>query len=452
MPPGLYNDPSVPSQDLLDMPSFGSSGNSNFGTSVNDGYTRKALMLSGQQAKAEDNAMNYLRQSLNSQMDISPEQGIAAAILAAIPSLGGYMIGKSVGKSKFNFADVSGTDANGKLHFANPGDLAPTGAMVGGAAGVEQGVALSDNYINSIEANNKYQGDILQKMGGIEEAKAARLANDALQFEKASLDSEQEQRRDERNFEQQKTLTGIQQSGSLANALAEIDYRNANPAEGKFFTPEAIAIAKAQGVDLTNVTPAQLNSINNMAAEGRRQEGQDKRLAGENLIPPSEKTKAQVEASLKMRALTDRYSNAIEQLKAKDPGAIGRTIASVLPQTEIGKLQQDLEQYAVAYRNAREPGIMTQEDFERAKAYVAISPLDTFESVQRRMQELKSVTDLELKATLTARKAGKENVSDYETLLGFTAPTTPGGSGKRLPGETKEQFTERRTQELLQGK
>ena len=64
------------------------------------GFTRKSLLESESSALAEKDAMGYLTQALRSQREVSATQGIAAALLAAIPTFGGYLLGNSVGQSK----------------------------------------------------------------------------------------------------------------------------------------------------------------------------------------------------------------------------------------------------------------------------------------------------------------------------------------------------------------
>lgn len=383
-------------------------------SSPNDGYTRRALAEASEIAKEEDlarsSAMDALRQAFYNSQEVTPTQGIAAALLAAIPTFGGYMIGKSVGK----------TEVPQGVYNINPDKLAPTGAYVGGAAGTKIGQEAASGYLKNVLEENKSENAVFEKNYEEEMNRALSLEKKANAYEEAAFDFERDKAMMPLELEQYRQEQDIQ----LKRQKELADYQNT--VGGNELPPELLAVvARELGVpEGTQMTASQLNAVTGAIEANRREKGQDIRLKGENLTPPSPDTKKQVEASLKMKALTSRYSNAIEQLKAKDPGAVGRTIQSVLPQTEIGKLQLDLAQYAVAYRNAREPGIMTQEDYQRALDYVTIRPTDTFESVQKRMQELMQVTDIELKSTLIAKKAGQENVSEYEKLLGYDAPST----------------------------
>lgn len=131
------------------------------------GYTRRAQMLSEQQATSHDNAMQYLRQALNNSPQLTSEQAIAAALLAAVPSLGGAIIGKSVGSS-----------------YMPPGayglkNLPPTGAAAGGAVGLAAGQAASSSYLQSITDDAKAKTPILEKMGVTEAAQAQQLGTEA---------------------------------------------------------------------------------------------------------------------------------------------------------------------------------------------------------------------------------------------------------------------------------
>lgn len=394
-------------------------------SSPSDGMTRKSLLLSEEAALAQDSAMDLLSRSMASQREISPSQGIAAALLAAIPTLGGYLIGKSVGTSKV---------PEGVLF--DPSKLDPTGGYVGGLAGSQIGANASKDYTGAIETDNLHKQKVLAAEAQIENDRAQQLRQQANTVENAAL-----------NIDAQIAMLPIemqqfykQQEARVASEKELIDYRNDHPSEGRSFGPAAIALAEKNGINLANISPQEASVITRLAEEQRRAEAQDINLSGERVSPPSVQTKEKLKAALATKAIGERYLNTVKQLASKDPGVLGRTIQSVLPQTELGKMQQDLDLFAVQVRNSRENGVMTEKDFERYANYLKITPLDTFQSVAKRMQELQTISNLSAQSVLTAAKAGQENVARYEELLGFKAPTSlaapaaPSGFNPQDPG------------------
>ena len=412
---------------------------------ITAGHRSAELALSGQIAKAEDNAMSLLSQSLQKQADVMPEQGIAAALLAAIPTFGGYMIGKSVGRPELpaGYFEAGGTTKA-------LGDTSSLGAGAGGLMGSQVGAKAAGGYIGALEADQAQKNDVLTKMAAIEQQRAGRLESRANSLESARLNLEGDLATIPLREASQIRIAEAGADASLANQKAIEDYRNSK----EQLSPELMAVVRRE-LKIPEGTPidsAQLRAVTAVVEAARKQQNQDTRLTGQNTIPPSVATKAAMTEVLKTKTIGNRYIDKFKTIAAKDPGYLERNIEQALPATELGALQKDLDLFAVQVRNAREAGVMTEPDFQRYSAYLKLGKLDTVASVLGRMNELQAVTDLAARAVLTSAKAGQENVSKYEELLGFDAPTTMGGGGggaSKLPGETKEQFIQRRVAEKL---
>jgi len=374
------------------------------------GFTQRGEQLGQQSAEAEANALQYLHQALNSSQEISPQQGIAAAILAAVPTLGGYLMGKSMGK----------TEVPEGLY--NVGKLAPTGGFAGGLSGLDAGIGAANGYLKGIEADDARKGGLLEKMSVIEKQKADRLAQEANSAINAGLNVQSEVAMLPLKEESQIRVHGAENAQSLASQKEMADYTANRDAIPK----DLIEFANKNGIEIpSGVKASQLNAITAAKEAMRREAGQDIRLSGRNVMPPSAATKTAMVDILKTKTIGERYISKLENLAKQDPSYLTRNIEKVLPATELGQLQKDMELFGVQVRNARENGVMTEPDFQRYKSYLSIGPLDTMQSVLGRMRELQKITDLSASAVLKAAKAGSENVSGYEELLGLGAENKP---------------------------
>lgn len=136
------------------------------------GYKEPALALSRKQAESETSAMDLLRQSMQRQAEVTPTQGLASALLAAVPTFGGYLIGKSVGN-----ADVSGLGINS---FDEYKKLAGgTGAYAGGLAGAKIGGEASGSFLKGLDEQQAARADVLQKQAQLEAQQGARAGEEA---------------------------------------------------------------------------------------------------------------------------------------------------------------------------------------------------------------------------------------------------------------------------------
>jgi len=393
--------------------------------SPSDGYTRRALLLESQAAKAEDNAMSYLRQSLNSSREVTQSQGIAAALLAAIPTFGGYLIGKSVGSSKIPQGVYKGLD-----------DLAPTGAYAGGLAGTKIGQEASSGYLSALEKDKVEGKKVLDAMSDLERQRADRLTQQANTAEGKALDIEANIAMLPIELEQYRKQQDIAKTNQIE---VQRTAREESDQSKVIKDPELLLILQKQkeaaltgnlkafpvipGEKLQNLSAAQLNSVTEQEAENRRLGTQIANMEGERYTPPSTDTKKKMESVLLTKSVGSRYIDKFSQIAQSNPNYLEMNISKVLPATEIGALQKDMELFAVQVRNAREAGVMTKDDYERYSSYLTITGLDSVKSVLGRLKELQEVTDLSAKATLMSAKAGRENISSYEELFGYTVPT-----------------------------
>ena len=146
-------------------------------------FRNQANLLRASQENAEQNAMEKLQMALQKQADISPSQGLAAALLAAIPTLGGYMIGSAVGKPDL----PDGLYAKGMSPEAFNSQFAGGGA-VGGLQGAKIGQEASTDYLTALDAAQAAKSPVYEKMAAIEQKRADELGQQASQMDAAGLD------------------------------------------------------------------------------------------------------------------------------------------------------------------------------------------------------------------------------------------------------------------------
>lgn len=237
-------------------------------------FTNAELKFSGEAAKAEDNAMSLLRQSLNQQPEVTPTQGIAAALLAAIPTIGGYMIGKSVGDP--NIPDGVTMDMS----------KYQTGGYAGGLMGMQAGAGAADSYLKGLQAQTLHENEVEQKMASLEAQKAARMQG--LEGQVVSQGLAAQARRDEIPLEEASRIriAGAESAMALARQKQLEEYRNGL----ETLPPEARGPANAAlGLPPdANLNPAQMRVVTQAVEAGRRARGQEFRqdeIKGAEQIP-----------------------------------------------------------------------------------------------------------------------------------------------------------------------
>lgn len=400
-------------------------------------YQDPGMMLSTDLAKAEDladqNAMRLLMESINKQAEVSPEQMLATALLNIIPTAGGYLIGKSVGEPDLppGYFEAGGTRAAlGKGVY---------GAEAGALMGLEGGSNAAQGYLKALEGDQEQKNKAFGAMAAIETRRAERLGQQSNQYQRDAVNAQRELDTLPIREASQMRLQDNSAKNTMERQLELDKLRD----ERERMDPAVLAATqKALGIPYDpDMMPSELRAATAAVEAGRRQVGQDTRLAGENLIPPSPATKAAMKSILDTKAIGERYINQFQEIANKDPSWLRRNVESALPATELGALQQSLNLFAVQVRNARENGVMTEQDFQRYSSYLQLKPLDTMESVLGRMKELQEVTNISARSTLTNARLGRENVSDYEKFFGLGPPlrggpvdlNQGGGAPTRIP-------------------
>lgn len=394
-----------------------------YGFGVPAAYRSNIALLEQSQQESENKALELLQRSMKTSADVSPGQGIAAALLAAIPTIGGYMIGKSVGRPELpaGYFEAGGTRAA-------LGDTSGIGGAAGGLAGSVVGLKSAGGYLKGLEADQAQANKSLVAQAGIYTNKAERAQARADQLTAAGLAQQAEIDQIPLREASQMRLQDNAAANSRANQLTYLREKD----QYEQLPPDVLAKAQdALGIPRNpNMTTDQLKVLTNAIAENRRGYGQDLRLSGQNIMPPSPQTKQQMKDIIATKEIGDRYINQLQAIASQDPSWLSRTVDKALPQTEIGALNKALSLYAVQLRNAREAGIMTEQDFERYNSYLQIGELDTMESVILRLNELRTVTDITARSVLTAAELGRENVDTYKQYFGLGQIESPitGGS------------------------
>lgn len=198
---------------------------------VSSPYADRAMVLSSQAAKSEDNAMEYLRSSMNRSAEVSESQAWATALLAALPTIGGALIGRSVGQAEL---PAGYYEAGGKRSDIPGYDKTLDPRYAGALSGIETGASAAGGYLKGLDANQEQKNKVFSQMAVIENQKATRLQNEADQTELAGLNAQ--------------AIADRQQAYIAAN--------NANRSGGRptmydMMTPEQKAgyLAKQAGVD-----------------------------------------------------------------------------------------------------------------------------------------------------------------------------------------------------------
>jgi hypothetical protein len=197
--------------------------------------------LHAESVKAEDDAFTMLRESMNKQAEVSPSQGMAAALLAAIPTLGGYLIGNSVGRPNIP-AGITGFDAT----------KYQTGGYAGGLAGAKIGMEASGGYLGALDADQAQKNDVYQKMAQIQANRAVRLGNKEDAVALSGMQNQAQDARQEDSQKFQRENIGLEEASAIRRDKA----RERQPTTSTVYdllTPEQ-KLAKAaefSGVDAT---------------------------------------------------------------------------------------------------------------------------------------------------------------------------------------------------------
>ena len=164
------------------------------GAVVDNPYSTRGALLREQADAASSEAIANLNRALNNRPQVSKEQGLTAALLGLVPTVGGAIIGSAVGKPKLP-----------------PGTfgvkLEETGMGAGGMMGAKAGMKASQDYLSSLDTT-KEDNDILMRLAEYQNRRGQTLLNEANQTEIAKLNQEQIDARQQNYLALQRELAG----------------------------------------------------------------------------------------------------------------------------------------------------------------------------------------------------------------------------------------------------
>lgn len=145
-------------------------------------FQAKSADYKRQAEEAERNSLDLLKEALNNKTEISPSQGMAAALLALIPTLGGVAIGKAVGKP--NIPEGTYFPGMGAKEFSQTFGF---GGNAAAAQGAGIGAMSAQDYLGRIDKENAAETPILKDMADAEKRKAEMLTQKAAALDTAEI-------------------------------------------------------------------------------------------------------------------------------------------------------------------------------------------------------------------------------------------------------------------------
>lgn len=293
------------------------------------------LRESSYEAKVQDiemqkeSAMSRLQFELQRKPEISMSQGIAAALLATIPTLGGYAIGQAVGTPKIPkgtyFPGMSGSDF--KETFGVGGDAAAAeGAAIGGKAAA-----------GYLDAETKQQQEMLKNSMEFDKKQFERLETKGLSLEQARLAQEAQNQRqnDQQEFNREEHR--------LNREAAEIAAGNKSPSEFDLMTPlqKEAALAKKSGVDKDgNPLPSPINASDTTTLSGMKADAKFAYRIADRL-ETSKMSWAEMQAA-RLVSAADRTYIAASLERLTDNIARGKS-GAVIPEEEFKRIRKFIE-------------------------------------------------------------------------------------------------------------
>lgn len=342
------------------------------------GMRQKADFLNDQSSLASESAMDLLSRSMASQRDISPSQGIAAALLAAIPTLGGYLMGKSIGGAEVpRIGELGIAPENMKylssssLNMFDPGKYDPTGGYAGGLAGAKIGAEASKDYTGAIELDNAHNQKVLAAKAQIESQRADQLRQQANTVDNAALEVDSKIAMlpiEMREFEKKQAIQRDMQIAAH-NAMADSDEkRKALPSNLMNIVSQMEAAALRGDLKnmpiippelMTDLTPAQMNAVSTRTAEARRLATQIKTSYGEKAAAPTAtvytKLAAADSAEFAQTRLRQLYNTAIQQIGPGFAQAFVRQGVKAFPANAQQEFDSVLKSLAMQMNKAVDP-------------------------------------------------------------------------------------------------
>ena len=155
--------PTDPNEKITDRPSKDATAEHGAARGITDAFQTSGDLLKEQAKLHSNNAMDLLRKALASQAEVSPSQALAAGLLAIVPTIGGYIAGKSIGSPKLS------------PHLRlTPDQLTQnmTGGPQGAMFGLTSGASAAEDYLKGFDTRAK-QNQAINVMMAQEEAKQA---------------------------------------------------------------------------------------------------------------------------------------------------------------------------------------------------------------------------------------------------------------------------------------
>lgn len=214
------------------------------------GYNNAEMKATQEEERHSRLATQLLQDAMQKQAYISPSQGISAALLAAIPTLGGYLLGSTVDTPEIP-KGVYGVDMSKN----------PSGAAYGGMLGAKGGEDAASMYFKSIQDEQDQQNAIRLKQAALEEKRADAAGAEAKQYQMAGL-----------NKQAEKDLIPIREAANVNAQKQILQYK-----DGLDAVPESArgAMNKALGLpEDSKLTPSQYRSVTAAVEAGRKQSGQ----------------------------------------------------------------------------------------------------------------------------------------------------------------------------------
>lgn len=283
-------------------------------------FKSAALAQSGAAATAEDNAMQYLRQAMNKSQEISPSQGFAAALLAAIPTLGGALISRANPTPKLPAG----------VYYKNPNDLLEATQGTGDAAaaqGAALGGKLASGYVSSVAPDNTA---LYEKMSALQATRAQQLQGSSDSLAQAGLTQAAEDNRNplvnpaagQAQIALDKQRNAIQVGGQEATMQYGYDHNPDNAPDNTPLDPSVAAKAATQlGIDPSSLkTQDDLNTALDNAKQmadinkTSRGSGGDPKLAIQLASHASQAAQAE-----KIANVAQTSAQSTQAILAKDP-------------------------------------------------------------------------------------------------------------------------------------
>lgn len=163
-------------ENVIRTPSLVRPEDSSYEHGMPPAYRNQEALLRSQSDIFAESAIGKLQKALEARSgQISPSQGIAAALLAAIPTVGGYLVGKSVGAP-----DIPEGVYFPGMNYKEFSQMAGgSGAAAGGIAGSQIGARASGSYLGSIEKAKEAEADTYEKLAKEDSQRAAQIGNRA---------------------------------------------------------------------------------------------------------------------------------------------------------------------------------------------------------------------------------------------------------------------------------